>query len=260
MESRRIDLPLQGRAAEFNSVDMKERTARLVWTTGAVVMRRDFFTGEKFMERLAVDKRAVRLDRLNSGAPLLDSHRSYGLSNVIGVIETGSARIKDGEGTATVRFSAREMVEPIFRDVAEGIIRNVSVGYLVHAFEETVDKKTKMMTRTAVDWEPMELSLVPVPADAGAQVRADVTELWPCEIVRNEEPTKVMLDVNSEDMKRVIKEMLAADDPVDDALASDVARALPAVVGEVLKGLESLDDARLAAIVRRAKAWADARM
>ena len=245
MEPRRIDMPLQGRAAELNSVDMKERTARLAWTTGAAVMRRDNSTGEKYIERLMVDKKALRLDRLNAGAPLLDSHRSYGLANVIGVVEPGSVRLKDGVGMATVKFSSREAVEPIFRDVAEGIIRNVSVGYIIHRAEQSIDKATKMATRTAVDWEPMELSLVPIPADASAQVRADLTELWPCEIVGDEDVRAEVAEENKHFVQLVPPE--------------DWKRMLDEAIAEARAEIDA-DQMRLDAIIRNAKFWADARM
>lgn len=199
MEARFIDLPMQSRRAEVaaNSVDIAKRTADMTWTTGAAVMREDRFSGVRYMERLDVDKKSVNLDRLNAGAPLLDSHRSYGLANIIGVVEPGTARIKDGMGIARVRFSERESVEPIFKDVASGVIRNVSVGYMVKRFEETMDKRSKMLTRTAVDWEPMELSLVPVPADAGAQIRA-TEEFYPVEIIER----AIADEIDEDELKR----------------------------------------------------------
>jgi hypothetical protein len=114
---------------------------------------------------------AVRLDRLNSGAALLNNHQSADLSNILGVVER--AWIENGEGRARVRFSERAEVDPIFRDVAAGIIRNVSVGYQVHQWSEPERaNKDEPPTYRALDWEPMELSLVGVPFDAKAQTRS----------------------------------------------------------------------------------------
>ncbi len=115
---------------------------------------------------------AVRLDRLNSGANLLDSHQSRELASVLGVIER--AWIEGKKGRALVRFSERAEVEPIFNDVANGIIRNVSVGYQVHKWSDPIrGADGEPPTYRALDWEPMELSLVAVPFDAGAQVRSN---------------------------------------------------------------------------------------
>ena len=114
--------------------------------------------------------RSVRLDRLNSGASLLNNHQGRELSNVLGVVERGW--IDGTAGRALVRFSEREDVEPIWRDVQAGIIRNVSVGYQVHRWSDPVrGADGEPPTYRALDWEPMELSLVAVPFDAGAQVR-----------------------------------------------------------------------------------------
>ncbi|MCG8357610.1 MAG: Mu-like prophage major head subunit gpT family protein [Kiloniellales bacterium] len=181
-DSQRVEMPLQHRLAPMqpDSVDGEARTAEVVWTTGARVERFDFFSGEPFLEELATAPENVRMDRMNNGAPLLDSHRRFGLAGQIGVVERAS--LSNGEGQATVRFSAREEVEPIFRDVQDGIVRNVSVGYRVHKIEKERLPDGVMLLRV-VDWEPMEVSLVPVGADAGAGVRADDEHKYPCVII-----------------------------------------------------------------------------
>jgi phage major head subunit gpT-like protein len=75
--------------------------------------------------------------------------------------------------------------------VRDGLIRSVSVGYRVHKFEETVSgKDNKLPIRTATDWEPFEVSMVPIPADPGAKTRGSgPADANPCEIVtRAQEP------------------------------------------------------------------------
>ena len=171
-----IELPVQTRAEVRvmpETVDAEARTVELVWSTGATVRRRDFWTGKRYDEVLSLDPAHVDLSRLNAGAPFLDSHGMYDLGDVIGVVERAwLARGKDGahEGRAVVRFSARDEVEPVWRDVQAGIIRNVSVGYAVRAYE-VVEEEGKVPVWRAVDWQPMELSAVPVGADAGAGFR-----------------------------------------------------------------------------------------
>jgi hypothetical protein len=172
MKRKTMTLPAMHRAAEIRagSVDEAARTAEVVFTTGARVRRRRFFS-EDFDEELEVSKKAIRLERLNAGAPFLDTHDALRLRSILGVVVEGSARIEGGKGVATIRFSSRDEVEPVFRDIRDGIIRNISVGYRVHKFE--IEKKDGAPElRRAVDWEPMEISAVPIGADAGAQVRA----------------------------------------------------------------------------------------
>src|SRR5690606_20028615 len=121
---------------------------------------------------------------LNNGAPLLNSHRSWDLRDVIGVVERGTAKLKGGEGEAEVRFSKREDVEPIFRDVQDGIIQNVSVGYRVYRYEKIEGGEEEIPVYRATDWEPYEVSAVPMGADDGAGFRAaDKQELNHVEIV-----------------------------------------------------------------------------
>ncbi|PIR25613.1 MAG: peptidase U37 [Deltaproteobacteria bacterium CG_4_10_14_0_2_um_filter_43_8] len=153
-----------------SSVDEEKRTMEVVFTTKSRVRREPFFD-EPFMEELSMNPSHVRLERLNNGAPLLNSHKSFSLGDVIGVVE--SASVDGKKGTATVRFSDREEVQPIFNDVKNGIIRNVSVGYRVYKFKELkeLDAEEGIKVLRAVDWEPFEISAVPIPADNEAKFR-----------------------------------------------------------------------------------------
>jgi hypothetical protein len=164
--------PSDMRRAAFQPATLNPdaRTIELTWTTGARGRRASWFDGDWY-EELDMSSGAVRLDRLNNGASLLNSHQSADLSNILGVVER--AWIENGEGRARVRFSERAEVEPIFRDVASGIIRNVSVGYQVHKWSDPIrGVDDEPPTYRALDWEPMELSLVGVPFDAKAQTRS----------------------------------------------------------------------------------------
>jgi hypothetical protein len=125
------------RSAERRSARSEARTADLVWTTGARVKRYDWEAGRYYMEELSLAPKAVRLERLNGGgAPLLNSHSRWSLGDVLGVVEKGSAKVDGQQGVAQVRFSKREEVEPIFRDVKDKIIVNVSCGYAIYRMEQ----------------------------------------------------------------------------------------------------------------------------
>ena len=152
------------------TINVEERTAELVWSTGAQVKRASWSRGD-YIEELSMAPGAVRMERLNKGAPLLDAHDSFSLRSQIGVVQR--AWLNGNEGRALVKFSRRDDVETIFQDVIDGIYRNVSVGYKVHQTER--DETGAVPVERAVDWEPYELSLVPIPADAGAQVRSEET-------------------------------------------------------------------------------------
>lgn len=157
--------------ADVTSVDDEKRTVDVVLSTGAGVERFDWSTGKRFLEKLSIKAEHIRLGRLNSGAPLLDSHSGWSVGDILGVVEPGSARIEGGKLLAKVRFSARESVEEIWQDVRGGIIRAISIGYRTFKFEEEQSRGNKLPIRTAIDWEVYECSLVAMPADAGAKVR-----------------------------------------------------------------------------------------
>lgn len=159
-------------AVREGSVDIEARTVELVWTTGAKGHRWSWDVGS-YMEELEVSDEAIRLDRLNNGAPLLNSHKSEDLNDVIGVVER--AWLEGDQGHALVRFSKRDDAEKIFLDVQDGILRKISVKYVVHRYQITEDSEEKLPTYRAVDWEPLELSVVPIAFDDGANFRSAKT-------------------------------------------------------------------------------------
>jgi hypothetical protein len=185
-EQNIIDLPLQTRAdvrLQSETIDAEARSVEVVWSTGATVRRMDLWTGKRYDEMLSLDPRHVDLSRLNSGAPLLNAHGAFDLANVIGVVERAWIARSEGayEGRATVRFSARDDVEPLWQDVRAGIIRNVSVGYTVRAYE-VIEQDGQVPVWRAIDWQPVELSAVPVGADGGAGFR-ERQDLVPCRLI-----------------------------------------------------------------------------
>lgn len=168
-----MSAPTRLRAARLRatSFDADSNTIEVVWTTGAAVRRFDDWSGEEFDEVLSLAPGAVRLGRLNAGAPFIDTHDSTECSRVVGSVVRGTARIEDGKGVATIQLSRAKDVADIVTKIREGVIRNISVGYWIHK-STTEDREGGVPLTTATDWEPLEISAVPVPADPGSQVRS----------------------------------------------------------------------------------------
>jgi len=61
--------------------------------------------------------------------------------------------------------------------------KRVSVGYRVRAYRVEEDGRDVPLWR-AVDWEPVEISVVPVGADPNARIRADQRSTSACRIIR----------------------------------------------------------------------------
>lgn len=113
------------RAAEMRpaSFDEAQNTVEVVWTTGAAVRRYDWRSGRYYQEILEVSPKAVRLDHLNAGAPLLDTHDDSALAQVVGAVVPGSAKIADGVGIARVKLSSAAADADIVSKIRDGIIR-----------------------------------------------------------------------------------------------------------------------------------------
>lgn len=173
-------LPLQTRLATFKpaSANADTRTIDVVWSSGAAVKRYDWWAEEEFYEQL--DLSGANLSRLNAGAPVLNTHSRYDLNSVIGVVER--AWIDGNEGRAQLRLSDRAEVEPIWRDLQNGILRNISIGYSVDGLERIRSKeKGQPDVINVTAFTPVEISIVPVPADYRAQVRSE-SQVFPVEI------------------------------------------------------------------------------
>lgn len=105
---------------------------------------------------------AVRMGWMQSGsAPVLWMHDH---TQQLGVIE--SAEIRDGSIWPTVRLGNSGLAKEKRQDIDDGILRNVSVGFRIHGWEHEREDETGDYYRVT-DWEPLEASLVTVPADRG---------------------------------------------------------------------------------------------
>lgn len=153
------------------TVDRAARTVEVVWSTGA--RARNFVPPlGPILEELDMAPSAVRMDGLRSGrAPVLDSHRRGGARDVLGRVL--AARIDGGRGYATLQFSNAADVEPVWQRIADGTLQSISVGYRVHRYEQLPDPASGQTVHRAVDWEPYEISVVPVPVDPAAAIRGE---------------------------------------------------------------------------------------
>jgi HK97 family phage prohead protease len=149
------DNKIEYRSIEIRKSDVNtdERTIELSFSSEEPYER---YWGIEILDH---SKESVVIDRLNNAAPLLLHHDNR---DQIGVVE--KAWVDDRRGKALVRFSRSARAEEIYQDVLDGIRRNVSVGYIIH--EMILEKEEEgMETYRVKRWEPLEISIVPVPAD-----------------------------------------------------------------------------------------------
>jgi hypothetical protein len=168
------------------SYNEEKNTLDVTFTTSAPYRRYDWRNDEEYDEVLSFEPGHVKLDRLNMGAPVLTNPDRYGgLNSQIGVVER--AWVENGQGGATIRLSKREDIKGIVQDVRDGIIKNISIGYEVRAVQREDRGKGKRPIYRAIDWEPFEISLVPIPADPMAQVRSVQDQMQEVEIIEPEQ-------------------------------------------------------------------------
>ncbi len=168
------------------TVNLDERTVEVSFTTGEGGRRIDWHQGIEYIEELAVDAIAVRTGRLDKGLSVLDSHNVYnGIDDVFGITE--DYRFENGELLGTVRFAEDELSDARFKKIASGILRHVSLGYKVHKYLKSRGEDDKLPTYLATDWEPTELSFVPVSFETTNGVRAGQRENEPTYMVEIEE-------------------------------------------------------------------------
>ena len=152
-------------AVDRAMVDEAARTVQLAFASETPYER---YWG---IEILDCTPTAMRLGRLSTGGPLLCDHNTTDQIGVIESVQIGADRV----ARAVVRFGKSERAEEVFRDVVDGIRRNVSVGYQIHAatlIETAGDpaEQNSADTYRVTDWEPYEVSIVAVPADASVGI------------------------------------------------------------------------------------------
>lgn len=242
-------MPAQIRAAQLvpATFDSKARTVEVVWTTGAMVRRYDYWNDRYYDEELVVSEEAIDLSRMNSGASVLNTHGQWTLSNVLGSVQR--AWIDGAEGRAEIRLSERQDIAGIVADIEAGIIRHISAGYSVQRYavippDMRTDGGTVPIYR-AERWTPAEISFVPVPADAGSGTRAQPSQPagTPCEIVtraaaRNSQPETHRMDpkdlTGGQPSTLAATASIATPDNTRAAPAAHVAPAAPAADNTLL--------------------------
>jgi phage head maturation protease len=151
------------------TLDAAKREVDVVFATETPVMR--FGWDETFDEVLSCEENAMRMERVNAGLPVLDTHNTWNLNSQLG--RATKVWINDRrEVCARLKFSQRLEAEKVFQDISDGIITGISVGYRVFKYQREPQGEGKNVIYRAVDWMPTEISLVPVPSDVNSGVRS----------------------------------------------------------------------------------------
>lgn len=162
------------RETTIDQVDSDNRTVELSFSSETPYGR---WFGD---EILCHDEECINLERFNNGlGTLLFNHDR---DAVVGHIE--KVWVEDNRGKALVRFDTDEQSETIFQKVQSGTLQGVSVGYAIYRYEVLEDEDTKSTNGrfngpayVVTDWEPLEISIVSVPADPTVGVGRSAEEI-----------------------------------------------------------------------------------
>jgi HK97 family phage major capsid protein len=162
MENRQFDIPI-----ERGAVDDQQCSIEMSFSSEIPVERYGEF------EILTHSDEAVDMSRMETGAPLLLNHNQ---ENQIGVVDKAWIDKLTKKGRAVVRFSKEDDAQKIFREVQDGIRRNVSVGYQINKSRIESRKGYSKPIMIVENWTPMEVSIVSVPADSSVGVGRSMSE------------------------------------------------------------------------------------
>lgn len=166
-------------SVERAMVDAEARTVELAFASETPY---DRWWGTEILD---CTQTSIRLGRLVAGGPLLMDHDSRDHVGVIESVQIGADRVC----RAVVRFGKSARAEEVFQDVLDGIRRNVSVGYMIHEAKLVETSEDKDIYRVT-DWEPFEVSIVSVPADASVGVGRAADEESPVEVIEQPDPVE----------------------------------------------------------------------
>lgn len=141
------------------SIDEEKRTVEVAFASEEPVRR---WWGDEILE---ITSTAIRGGRLDNGAAGLVNHDR---DQHVSVVESWSIGA-DRKARCVLRFGRGKLASEILQDIVDGIRRHISVGYIVHSYR--VENPGKANERTIIDdWEPVEVSVVSIPADGSVGV------------------------------------------------------------------------------------------
>ena len=172
---------------ERSAVNEQARTIEVAFSSEAPVER---WFGYEILDHTPA---SVDLTRIRGGGPVLVNHDS---NDQVGVVDSAVVE-SDRKGRASLRFGSSARAEEIWQDVKDGIRKSISVGYRV--FELVTEKvENGVETMRAVKWMPLEISIVPIPADASVGVGRSDSEA-PNDIVVRSEMKRILLNPTATD-------------------------------------------------------------
>lgn len=188
-------------AARADAVNVTERTAELTFSSETPYER---WFGPEILDH---SPGAVDLSRLEEIGVVLFNHDA---NRPIGRVERAWIG-NDARGHAEIRFDTDDEANKIFQKVKNGFLRGVSVGYKIREFlqlkenEVSADGRFQGPAVVITKWEPLEISIVSVPADAGVGVGRSIEDHNKKERKMDNEETLVMDEAQRQQIAEAVE-------------------------------------------------------
>jgi hypothetical protein len=166
---RSLPVTIAIRAAQEGDADDGLLRLTISASSELAVLRTPYWE-DPWLETLGHDEGEVDLTRFSDGATVLANHDRYtavGNTPLAGIGAIERAWLEGGRLNTDIVISRREGLADLRQDIADNLVRNVSIGYVINE---------RVLTKTGKDgapneyritsWMPYELSLVDIPADA----------------------------------------------------------------------------------------------
>lgn len=166
---RSLPAELTIRTAEEGAADDGLLRLRLSVSSEEPYLRASWWD-DPWVEVLGHKAGEVDLARLNGGAAVLANHdrwKAVGNTPLASIGAVEKAWLTGNRLEADIVISRRAALEDLRQDIADGLVRNVSIGYQINERTLTkAHKDGKPDEYRVTSWTPFEISLVDIPADA----------------------------------------------------------------------------------------------
>lgn len=155
MTEETIKVPALTREIEVSDIQIRKETGKPTRITfsGSSTYRVERFFGDEILDHSAS---AIRLERAKRGAlPLLFNHD---MDDPVGMVD--EVRVENERTVVEAHFFPTDRAREV-EAMVDGGLRNVSTRYRIHRAEE----QPKTNTTFVREWEPLEYSIVSIPAD-----------------------------------------------------------------------------------------------
>lgn len=174
--------------------------------------------GYCYNEILEISENSVDFTRLVDGrAPLLLEHDE---NRQIGVCE--KFWIDGDKVKASVRFSKNDLAQEVYKDMIDGIRRNISIGYIINSFDRAGIDDNGVTNIVVKNFTIYQVSVVSTPADVTVgylrnlqtngdiipmeeEIKEEITET----VVAEEEQKELETEITEEVVEDKVEEVIA---------------------------------------------------